>query len=207
MTIGTGIFLSTLLVCTIYLCIKLLSHKTFSLKKSLIAILKIIIPISVFVIGVVFAFNTYKDRVVKQIEFNGIKLGQSKSDILFTKGKPDIDRDTEWVYTKSSIIRNSDQIPELIVQFKSNAVDSIVYMGNCYSCYEISGIGLFDSYESVTRKFGSPSYISISKDQTERILSYSNYNTFFQLRENRVNAFGIFNGNSSEFKFSSEHSK
>lgn len=94
-----------------------------------------------------------------------------------------------------------------MIKFKDNKVYSITYMGDCFQCYKISNIGILSSYEGVLDKFGTPSNTSTSKDQTERILSFSKYNVFFQLSKNTVKACGIYNKNIGEMVFINGYKK
>lgn len=43
------------------------------------------------------------------------------------------------------------------------------------------------------KKFGAPSYVSASKDDLTRVLSFKKYGVFFALYQNKAVWYGIFN--------------
>ena len=55
------------------------------------------------------------------------------------------------------------------------------------------------------QKFGDPSSISISDDQLKRLVSFREYNVFFEFKEKEVIAFGIFNKEFGDMKFKKEY--
>ena len=195
MTLGTGIFLSTLVISLVILY--RMTKEQWNWKKLITRTFFALVIIGALVAGGICVFNIYQNRAVVQTEFSGIKLSHTQSDLKFIKGAPDEGKENLWAAYCGTL----DKEIELIVTFRENNIKAIIYVGDCSYCNEISGLGIGDSYEKVIDKFGSPTSVSISKDQLERILSFEKYNVFFQFRENLVNAFGIYNKEYGDLKF------
>lgn len=194
MTLGTGIFLSTLLI--ILVTLYGLTRERWNWKKIISRTFIALVSIGVFVAGSIWGFSTYQNRAVVHTEFSDIKLSHTQSDLRFIKGSPHTEDENIWLYRDKF-----DNEHELVVIFIENNIRAIIYVGDCSYCNEISGLGIGDSYKKVINKYGGPSAISTSEDELERLLSFEKYNVFFQFRENRVNAFGIYNKEYGDMEF------
>ena len=68
----------------------------------------------------------------------------------------------------------------------------------------IQGIGQESDQETVIKKFGTPSYVSVSKDDLTRVLSFKKYGVFFTLGQNQVVWYGIYNPTFGPIKLKEE---
>jgi hypothetical protein len=132
-----------------------------------------------------------------QTSFWDIPLGATQGDVKFLKGEPtgvakDRDEDT-WEYLfNDSILKEWDYIYR--VRFKNGKVWLVEYFASPNRTYGpgIQGIDIRDPLEKITEKFGSPSHTSASTDELSRVFSFSKYQVAFELKENRVIGYGIF---------------
>lgn len=194
MTLGTGIFLSTLIVSV--LALYGMTKERWMWKKIVVRTVLTLILLIATISGGIHGLKLYQNRATPQTEISGIKLSNTKSDIRFIKGAPDIEKDNIWAYREGI-----DNEYKLLVTFHEDTIRAVIYVGDCSYCNEISGLGIGDSYEEVIEKFGDPSNLSVSQDKLERLASFEKYNVFFTFRENQIFEFGIFNKEYGDFKF------
>ena len=200
MTLGAGIFLSTLMVSMVIMYV--VTRDRWNWKKIFIRTSIALLCVGVLLAVAIWAYDAYQEhqnRAVVQTEFYGIELSDTQSDIKFIKGAPFKEEKGMWVYREKY-----DKKLELIILFQDNDISTILYIGDCTYCAGISGLGIGDSYEDVVAKFGEPSNISISKDELQRMLSFEKYNVVFEFQKNRVNAYGIHNFKYGNYKFKNE---
>ena len=147
-------------------------------------------------------YNTIEQRPKVQTTFWDIRIGATEGDVKFLKGSPsdgpiNKDRD-EWVYVfEGSTLRDRatnewDSIYR--IRFKGGKVYLVEYRTRPNRAYGpgIQGIDIGDSLETITQKFGPPSHVSVSKDELSRVFSFNKYQVVFELKENRVFGYGVF---------------
>ena len=124
-----------------------------------------------------------------QRSYWGLTLDMTKKDVLFFKGTPENKDEYFWTYHD-----RDDRYPSIShrywIAFQSSD-DKIVFIGGTGS--PIRNIAYGDSYEKVIKTFGKPSYISRSKDDLVRILSFEKYNVYVELEKGQVQELGIYN--------------
>lgn len=87
MTLGTGIFLSTLIV-SILLLYKW-TRERWNWARGFKRFFVFLVAISAITGLGFWGYDAYKNHVVKQTEYEGVKLGMSKDEVLYVKGEPD----------------------------------------------------------------------------------------------------------------------
>ena len=192
MELGTGIFLSTLLVC-LFLFYRLTKDK-WNWKKIVVRVILGLVLAVAITAGGVYAYKEYEFRPRIYTEFDGIKISHTRSDIRFIKGAPAAEDEDSMAYKDSSGLTH-------FITFKDEKVRTIMYIGESYYGHRLSEIGMGNSYKNVVDKFGAPSLITNTQDDLERWLSYSNYNVFFVLKKNQVVRLGIFNSQYGDVGF------
>jgi hypothetical protein len=197
MTLGTGIFLSSIIISLVILFG--ITKERWNWKKIVIGLILASVGLCIVLFGAIWSYEQYHNRVTPQTEFRSLKLTNTKADVKFIKGAPDVIKDDVWFYNYS----NNDGF-NLIVWFEGEHIWIIQSRGSAKYSSEICGISIGSGYSEVLNKFGSPSNISYSNDNLERILSYEKYNVFFQFKENEVVAIGIFDPAIGTFKFKDE---
>ena len=192
MTLGTSIFLSTIVVSLVLL--HGMTKERWNWKKiitrTFLSLLSLAI-IGALVAAGMWGLKIYQKRAVAQTEYYDIKLSHTQSDIMFIKGAPDVKKEHLWTYNTIYIH----------VAFQNNNIRAIMYVGKGSYSSEICGLDIGDSYGEVIDKFGSPSSMSNSEDQLEKILSFEKYNVIFGFSKNRVKMLGIYNKEFGDIKY------
>jgi hypothetical protein len=188
MSLGTSIFLSSLVLAFVVLFIA--TKDRWSWKKIILWPLAGLILIA----SGLWIYGTIEKRWPKvQTSFWDIPLGATESDVKFLKGAPRTkDQDTLEYLFEDSFSKQWDYIYR--IRFKNGKVWLIEYFPGPNTTYgpRINGINIRDSLEQITKKFGSPSHISTSKDELSRVFSFTKYQVAFELKENRVVGYGVF---------------
>jgi len=197
MTLGTGIFLSTILVSIIVLFG--MTKDRWNWKRIIIRSVGGLLLFTAITAGGFWAVITYNERPVVATELEGIKLTHTKDDVIFLKGAPDkrLDKENDNIWTyKTSKKYSSDESHTVVVKFEDDSVSEVYYLSGCIlGCTRLSDIGVGRSYERVVEKFGEPTHTSTHKNKLSKVVSYKKYNVFFELEKNQVTTYGIFKGN------------
>ena len=161
-----------------------------------------------FVLGVgwvIYQFNSeWSKEPQVQIEYWGLSLGSSKSDVKFMKGEPKEINEGKmgesWEFT--------DGVGESIfrVDFVDNSIARVMRIGQDGGFYRsIQGIlPGYSNLETILEKLGDPSNISISEDKSSSIYNFDEYNLFFGLTKNKVNILGIYDPRTGPIRLASE---
>lgn len=141
------------------------------------------------------AYSSFEDyweddrlRIIN--EFRGVELGWSKDEVYFRKGEPTSVRDGK---DKTIRLDYGDTVRTVLVLDKGKVI-KILYVcsGDSYPYDKVGGISCYSDVDEVTKKYGEPKNISISKDKLSRIYSYPKYNVAFVLSMSKVDAIGVF---------------
>ena len=189
MTLGLGIFLSVLvLIPVILFCV---TRKTWNWGRTLkrIAVYGGI-GAAVLALGG-YAYFSWANRLQKETQLIGISLDDSKSDVLFKKGKAEQQPfGRVWRYSESEDIAH-------YVGFSDGAVDRVfvesVKFRKPASAY-FRGTGIDSSLEEIKAVFGEPLFISQSADSMTWIVSYRKFNIAYLLFRNRCYGLILFDG-------------
>jgi hypothetical protein len=197
MTLGTAIFLSSVVLGIVILFIS--TKDRWNWKKIILWPILVVVSISILLGVGYYIYQSISNRPKPQTTFLGISLDSTKGDIKFLKGEPIKGSDDKfWSYSteqgKSSFF----------IIFKDSKIWVIGYDGEILYGNSLQGVYIGASYDEIIKKFGQPSFVSISEEELERILSYDKYNVFFVLKENRVISYGIYNKTLGPFKYRKE---
>lgn len=186
MTIGTGIFLSTILV--------LIALGVYRISKA--GMWRIV---GKWVAGAVFlcvlaavglwGWNEYQGRPQAVDSLDGVRLGMSQLDLKLAKGKAEELLDDHgkpanmWLYKPS---QNSSTA--LTVHFTGDNPEdlrvAIVCEEGGYS--KLLGLGRFNSEADVVGKLGTPSSSSIHAGGLNKMISYSAYKVAYHIEKGAV---------------------
>ena len=207
MSLGLGIFLSTVFLSLIYM----LTKKLLPWKKCIKFIA--IFVLSIFIISFIIYFGVEKykayPRAVK--EYWNIKIGDDSEDVLFYKGKPqdefekfggyalpDANNKSKWdkykipPNTKDADFKTiwdykEDDSYYRIEFTKDKKVKSVTCSGNFFwHCPSVSTISIGSSFENIVKIFGYPKEENYEKSFGFRYLYYPEYNIKFHLEKNKV---------------------
>jgi hypothetical protein len=197
MSIGIAIFLSAVLLGIIILFIS--TKDRWNWKKIILWPITVLVGLSILLGVGYYIYQSISNRPKLQTTFWDISLNSTKGDIKFLKGEPDKQSDDKnWIYSKGG---------ESIIQigFDNNKILFIIYKGhNLNAPSLLQGIYIGTNYDKIIKKFGLPSYMSISLDELRRTLSYDKYNLVFSFKENQLYAYGIYNPALGPVKYKNE---
>ncbi len=192
MTLGTGVFLSSLFLGLVALFIS--TRDTWNWKKITkrfaagTAIVVTLLGLSIYV-GI--KVSNWPER---EISYWDVSINATKSDVKFLKGHPAAtEGDDIWIYGKedyASVFLGSE--PIYVVWFQDDKVKRIECFSDTRDCPPVQGTYLDQPNDRIVEHFGHPSHISNSKDDLSRTLSYDRYNVFFELQRNRVTSMGVY---------------
>lgn len=215
MTIGTGIFLSSLLLAIVIL---------YGLTKDRWAWRRIVKQTALVLVGLIFlgviagagfyAWEQVPIRIQQQTEYASVRIGMSPDEVKYVKGYPPqvlgpVETEGDWMEFKPVIetknIEKGKRVEDyeewsyqgnkyyIVVQYDSQKATVIAV--ECYSedklnrCPAIAGVADGDSEQEVIGKFGQPDSFKISG--VTKSLYYSQIGIFFNLTQERVYMLGI----------------
>lgn len=187
MTLGSGIFASTVLLVVCLGFWQITSHKKWKLVGKITAGLLA----GTFVIGaIIYVWNEISNRppppsVVTALL--GAKLGSSPTEIKLALGKPDAESEptTEGNQTRIDLTYSS---PSVIVTLYGKDRYSTKAEIICSRGYEAKLFGLSnaDKEEELIERLGNPDSTSISRDGLNKIVSYSKWKASFTISKSSI---------------------
>lgn len=144
------------------------------------------------IISLVVAYERFEsywedDRVRVITEFQGVKLGWSKDEVLFRKGEPasvDVKNDKETYLDYGAIG----------IMLEKGIVVKILYVCQdvSYSYEKIGGISCDSDISRIIKQYGDSKKLATSEDKLSRIYNYPNYNLAFMLSKAKVEMLAVF---------------
>ena len=144
------------------------------------------------IISLVVAYDNFHsywedDRVRVITEFQGVKLGWSKDEVLFQKGEPasvDVKNDKETYLDYGAIG----------IKLEKGIVVKILYVcqDDSYSYEKIGGISCDSDISRIIKQYGDSKKLATSEDKLSRIYNYPNYNLAFMLSKAKVEMLAVF---------------
>jgi hypothetical protein len=207
MTLGTSIFLSTLMLSVVILFV--VTKDRWNWKR--IVRWAFVLPLGLAVIAAagVYMYLHLQDQPKVQDDFFGIQLQATVADVKFTKGEPSAkDGEDRWIYNVG-FSSDDEKDAQYLVQFKNGRVRFVIYSAepsiivNPY----LLGFTIGSHYQEVQKKLGAPSHTATSADDLDRMLSYDRFNSFFSFRQSKLAAYGVFDPQEGPMRFRSEKSE
>jgi len=182
MSLGTGIFASTvLLLCAAALWL-ITTHKKWKLVGKIAGS---IVALCVVVAGGVYAWLSYEPPLSVVTELAGVKLGMSPAAVTLAKGpptsisEPSIDGSQTKIDYGYSDVTISFYGPD---KFATKA--EIICEHDGYS--RLLGFGRYSSEDEITDKLGNPDSTSISSSGLSKFISYSKWKATFEISKRAV---------------------
>lgn len=197
MELGTGIFLSAILLGLVWLYVA--TKDRWNWKKVILWPMAILFGIVVTGSAGFYVNDWIESRPHKETGFWGIELGASRADVKFIKGDTPYESDDpeRWVY------KTDDNI-YYFVSFKDGRVRDIMAADLKGYTPKLQGIGSYSSFEDVVEKFGQPSDVSSSKDGLRRWFSFAKFNVGVAMEKNVVEAIAVYDASTGPIVFSEE---
>lgn len=186
MTIGEGIFWSTVIIVAFASIVLLTKYKRW---RAFFKVLAVIVAVGAALGISGWLYYQYDNRPQIVTTLNGISLGMSEVDVTLQKGKPDQVSELDPIedgYRKFLLYKGfSDAYTYTILrgQKESMVVTDICDKGG-YG--RVLGFGEYSSEEDVVEKLGKPSNVSVNEKGTEKILSYQKWNAAFEVAQGAV---------------------
>jgi hypothetical protein len=204
MTLGDGVFLSSILLSVVALFA--VTKDRWNWRR--IAKWGLLVPVAAILLlgGGVYLHGRWTDRPVPQTKFGEIELTATPADVLFVKGEPQLkDGPDRWVYNAGSGSAAPDAA-KYLVMFKDGRIRFVLYTAGAEQIVNplLMGFDIGTAYDRVTERLGQPSSISISESQLDRMFSYEKYNTFFSFSQGKLVAYGIYQPKSGPMAFRTE---
>ena len=202
MELGTGVFLSAVLLGTVALFIA--TKDRWNWKKILLWPVGIILALSVIGGIVGYVYTQYEEQPRKLTSLWDIPLGASIADVKFMKGLPghQYDGDT-WIYRARSYADDSNYI----VRFRDGRVRIVAYQGPKYNGPHINGFDQYSTPETVEKKLGPPSNVSYSEDGLKRLYSFERYNIMVEFARNEVIFYGVYDSGTGPIEYKKSSAK
>jgi len=170
----------------------------------------------VSIVSIIFAFSMFmnyrtfleENKLYKMSEFQDIKLGWSKDEVIFRKGKPVniLKRSSDDNYAilqydlfedKSNATKNPWErffykLNIVIREEKVAAIEVNCTIKQDYYKDKVRKINCNDNVDKLVSAYGEPKKIETSRDGLNRLYNYPEYNLSFQLAEASIIAISIY---------------
>ncbi len=204
MSLGTGLFLSALVLSLVILYA--VTRDRWNWRR--VILWGTLGPLAMAVVLSAAAYLVWRwENRPRPLEmFFGIALRASEQDVRFLKGEPTArDPDGAWVY---DITDGSDgkTVATYRVVFRDGKVRYVFYAPGGYDPNKEYPYGFSDGtrLSLVSDKLGEPSDTSKMADGTARLYSYRNYNAFFGFSKGAVEVYGMYDPATGPLKFTAE---
>jgi hypothetical protein len=206
MSLGSGIFASTLLLVLVFAVWQATKHQKWRSIGKAVALLA---AISVLLGLGSWGWYLYANRPQVQNELEGIALGATQLDVQLKKGKPsrelkpkDDAEGVRWIF-----FDNDDREDEFtFVLFSENA--STRALGVSIVCRQASyldllGFSRYTDEASIIAKLGNPTHISIRADGLAKTISFEQWKVAFEFEREKMKSICI--SDSGKVRYSEEH--
>lgn len=106
-----------------------------------------------------------------------------------------------WLY---QLVESDPNAGRFVVGFKDGKVRFVMYHGSDYRAPSIRGISPLRTPQDAFEKFGQPSFMSRSKDELSRFISFEKFNVSFELKKNKIVALGVYDPSTGPLRFADE---
>lgn len=195
----------TFLVLSLLSCFglyKLLKKWQATLTTTLGKFIKFLIAALLLLSMLICIFATYinfqdywnKERLRVFNEANGVKLGISDDDLIFSKGKPK----KTLVVGNETFLQFEDGL--VVVTENSKVIRVEISCGALKYSYGLTfgGVSCYSSLDTLIDRFGEPNSISSKTDKTSRIYNYPKFNIAFELSKSSITDILIFDSTISK---------
>jgi len=184
MTIGMGIFLSTLLLILVFAIRQATRYQKWRLIGKIAAVV-VIVCVAIGALAYAWvSISNLPPGPSRVTELAGVKLGMKPADVTLALGKPDASEDpmSEGKEITTGYIYNSPS--RTIVFFgpdKYHLTANIICTGD-YGA-KLLGFDIGSKKADIIKRLGEPDEISVSRDGLSEYISYFKWNAAFQLAQ------------------------
>ena len=193
MTLGTGIFASTVLVLLAIAIWQITARHKWKLAGKIAA--------GFIAVCAVIGFGLYAWNYIANLppapsvvtELAGVKLGMSPTDVTLALGKPDTasdpsvkDGETRIEFKYSSSDNYSSPDVNIIFYGRDKYTTKVSIVCSADSSIKLLGFDNYSTEASIIQSLGKPSSISVSRDALSKIISFSQWKVAFRISKGFV---------------------
>jgi hypothetical protein len=206
MTLGSGIFASTLIVVFIFLLWQATKHRKW---RAIGKVAASLVGCCLLLGAGIWGWDLYASRPQLQNELDGITLGATQIDVQLRKGKPsseDAGRtgsdDVSWLFVDDPD-RNENYTFVLFSKDKSTHALSVSVICRHASYETLLGFSSYAGESAVLAKFGKPTYTSIRADGLAKAISFKQWRAAFEFEKGKMTAACV--SGSGKVRYSDEY--
>lgn len=159
-------------------------------KISIVTISSLIILILLITAGILIN-DIWENRLRKYDEFEGIKLGWVRDEVIFRIGNP-----TE--IQKRPNDKQLEIYPNLAIHYQASKVNAIERVCDTNNYNKINGLACGDNVDKILKILGQPKALDTFTDKISRLYCYANYNVCFEATLGKISS--IYIGDMSDGK-------
>lgn len=154
-----------------------------SIWKILLKIILILILVPIVISALTLTYQWYQDLPHSVNQLGSIKLGMKPVEVTLALGKPSQET-TDYKNRVRYIYTDYGGKTRYLITFNEQTGASQI----CSEDYsnDVLGLGVYDDERQVTNKLGEPSKVSINEEGLMKLISYSEYNIAFGIKEGDV---------------------
>jgi hypothetical protein len=127
-----------------------------------------------------------RDAPTDNPQLAGVKLGDSRNDVIYKKGKP------------SRSVDGDDEYEKTVIYYDDNKVSAVFFSCKSDWTTELNGVACNDSAEKLKKRFKGKVYC-LPDTPTERIFMVAEFNSIYILQQETVKALGIKSGSGKKW--------
>lgn len=153
----------------------------------------LLIAIIISLIAAYYSFDSYweDDRVRVITEFQGVKLGWAKDEVLFRKGEPTFvdegNKNQELIYGAMTVLLDKNKV--IAIQYDCKLEE--------YSHEKVGGISCNDDVDRIVNQYGEAKNKVVSDDKLRRLYNYPEYNLAFALSRSKADLLTVIDSKNS----------
>lgn len=198
MELGTGIFLSSVLLGSIALFIA--TKDKWNWKKIALRTSITFIAIIGLSAGSIYLYTAHENWPHEEESLLGVSLGMEKAEVKFLKSEPTDVKDNVWEYAIYEKQKHIVGFQKERVSYSYFVYDSLY--GDNFEVPSLQKIKFPSTQEEIYEHFGKPTKVTWSREQLSKLFLYPKFNVFFLLTKNELRIMGIYDPAAWEPAFS-----
>lgn len=206
MTLGSGIFVSTLLLVLVFALWQATKHRKW---KTIGKAAAVLIAAAIVIAMASWGWYVYANRPQVQRELEGIALGATQLDVQLMKGKPTREltteagsKDVRWIFFDNPE-REDEYTFVLFREDESTHALNVSIVCRHAVYLSLLGFGSYTKEPAIVAKLGEPTNTSIRADGLAKTISFNQWKTSFEFEKGSMT--GVCISDSGKVRYSDEH--
>jgi hypothetical protein len=205
MTLGDGIFYSTLLLVLAAAIYQVSIRQKWNLVGKIVGSLALLGAVSG---GAYWLWDSHQSRAREVTELAGVRLGMTPVDVTLKLGKPirQIRGDEDDAFTEAFFFGETEQAIDMFVLFSGETptADRVcVLRQDLADPPNLLSFGLRESEERIIEKLGPPTSVSVHEAGLSKLISYDPFNVVYEINQGKVDRLCI--TSRPDMRFSDEY--